>query len=203
MKSPSIQPAGNYYDKYNTRNPIAHKLMQGFLDGFDRLSSYVPTCDVLEVGCGEGELSMRLAKRGYRVGGCDVSDQVITEARRRAENTDADVRFWVQGIEALTSQNSAPLVICCEVLEHLDDPAAGLDTLASVARPWLLTSVPREPIWRAMNMARGKYLARWGNTPGHVNHWSKDTFLAFIGKRFEVVKTASPLPWTMALCRVK
>ena len=35
--SPDVQPAGNYYDKYRTANPIARRLMRGFLDAFDSL----------------------------------------------------------------------------------------------------------------------------------------------------------------------
>lgn len=196
-------PAGNYYDKYRTRNPIARWLMQGFLSGFDRLSSRIPPGPVLEVGCGEGELSMRLAARGHRVRGCDVSTEVIDEARGRARSAGLAVEFWQCDIQDLTEQDAAPLVICCEVLEHLRDPQAGLERLALLARPWLIVSVPREPLWRAMNMARGKYLGQLGNTPGHLNHWGRGAFLSQLRERFDIVETASPVPWTMALCKVK
>ena len=196
-------PAGNYYDKYRTRNPIARWLMQGFLSGFDRLSNSIPPGPVLEVGCGAGELSMRLAARGHRVRGCDVSADVIDEARGRARSARLAVEFWQCDIQDLTEQDAAPLVICCEVLEHLLDPQAGLERLALLARPWLIVSVPREPLWRAMNMARGKYLGQLGNTPGHLNHWGRGAFLSQLGERFDIVETASPVPWTMALCKVK
>lgn len=196
-------PAGNYYDKYRTRNPIARWLMQGFLSGFDRLSSSIRPGPVLEVGCGEGELSMRLAARGHRVRGCDVSADVIDEARGRARSAGLAVEFWQCDIQDLTEQDAAPLIICCEVLEHLRDPQAGLERLALLARPWLIVSVPREPLWRAMNMARGKYLGQLGNTPGHLNHWGHGAFLSQLGERFDIVETASPVPWTMALCKVK
>ena len=196
-------PAGNYYDKYRTRNPIARWLMQGFLSGFDRLSSSIPSGPVLEVGCGEGELSMRLAARGHRVRGCDVSADVIDEARGRARSAGLAVEFWQCDIQDLTEQDAAPLVVCWEVLEHLRDPQAGLERLALLARPWLIVSVPREPLWRAMNMARGKYLGQLGNTPGHLNHWGRGAFLSQLGERFDIVETASPVPWTMALCKVK
>ena len=196
-------PAGNYYDKYRTRNPIARWLMQGFLSGFDRLSSSIPPGPVLEVGCGEGELSMRLAARGHGVRGCDVSADVIDEARGRARLAGLAVEFWQCDIQDLTEQDAAPLVICCEVLEHLLDPQAGLERLALLARPWLIVSVPREPLWRAMNMARGKYLGQLGNTPGHLNHWGRGAFLSQLRERFDIVETASPVPWTMALCKVK
>jgi hypothetical protein len=94
-------------------------------------------------------------------------------------------------------------VVCCEVLEHLDDSARGVDILAELARPYLLASVPREPLWRALNMARGKYLGAFGNTPGHLNHWSREGFLRLLRRRFDVIEMRTPLPWTMALCRLR
>jgi 2-polyprenyl-3-methyl-5-hydroxy-6-metoxy-1,4-benzoquinol methylase len=198
----SLQPAGNYYDKYRTRNPIARYLMRGFLDTFDALAARVPVTEGLEIGCGEGELSIRLARRGFRMRGCDISAEIIEEARLRARQADVDVAFRAQSIEAIdVAAESAPFVVCCEVLEHLDDPARGVDILADLARPWLLASVPREPIWRMLNVARGKYLSQFGDTPGHVNHWGMRGFRDLLTRRFEIVEVRTPLPWTMALCK--
>lgn len=201
--SATSQPAGNYYDKYRTANPIARYLMQGFLGAFDALAAKVPVASALEIGCGEGELSIRLAQRGFRVRGCDISADIVEEARRRAADAGVDATFWQQPIESIDDANAAPLVVCCEVLEHLDDPVSGVDTLARLARPHLIASVPREPIWRALNLARGKYVGDLGNTPGHVNHWSRRSFLELLARRFDIVEAKTPLPWTMALCRVR
>ena len=196
------QPAGNYYDKYRTANPIARWLMQGFLDAFDALSSRVPVCAALEIGCGEGELSIRLARRGFVVCGCDISAGILEEARLRALQAGVDVVFRTQSIESIDVRvEGSPLVVCCEVLEHLEDPRRGVETLADLAQPWLITSVPREPLWRGLNIVRGKYLGDFGNTPGHVNHWSRTGFLELLAPRFDVVEMRSPLPWTMALCK--
>jgi len=201
--SATSQPAGNYYDKYRTANPIARYLMQGFLGAFDALAAKVPVASALEIGCGEGELSIRLAQGGFRVRGCDISADIVEEARRRAADAGVDATFWQQPIESIDDANAAPLVVCCEVLEHLDDPVSGVDTLARLARPHLIASVPREPIWRALNLARGKYVGDLGNTPGHVNHWSRRSFLELLARRFDIVEAKTPLPWTMALCRVR
>lgn len=198
----SLQPAGNYYDKYRTGNPIARYLMRGFLDTFDALAARVPVTEGLEIGCGEGELSIRLARRGFRMRGCDISAEIVEEARRRAQQADVQVAFHAQSIETIdVAVESAPFVVCCEVLEHLDDPVRGVDILADLARPWLLASVPREPVWRVLNVARGKYLRQGGNTPGHVNHWGSRGFCDLLERRFEIVEVRAPLPWTMALCR--
>lgn len=195
------QPAGNYYDKYHTRNPLARWLVDGFLRSFEELALLQPERRVLEVGCGEGELSMRLARVGFAVDAYDIAAEAIAEARLRVARAGLPIQLEVSALADLVGKVRAPLVVCCEVLEHLDDPQSGLDDLAQLTESWLLVSVPREPLWRALNLCRGRYIRALGNTPGHVNHWSSRSVLEFLGRRFEVHAVRQPLPWTMALCR--
>ncbi len=198
-----MQAGGNVYDKYGTRNPIERRLVGAFLDDVRELALRSGASDAHEVGCGEGELSLMLARQGIRIRGSDVSAEVVDEARRRAEAAELDVTYRAAPIESLSApEDAAELIVCCEVLEHLDDPEAGLEKLASLARPWLLVSVPREPIWRVLNLARLKYVGDLGNTPGHLGHWSGNGFLNFLRSRVDVVEARSPLPWTIALCRM-
>jgi len=197
-----VQPAGNYFDKYGSRNPVVRWMMSGFLDAFSSLVDRADVSEVLEIGCGEAELSIHMANKGMKVRGCDIAPEAIDEARVRVEAAGADVELWIQRLEDFDVQaDGAPLVVCCEVLEHLDDPEQGLKILSELADPWLLCSVPREPLWRTLNLARARYVKELGNTPGHVNHWSKRGFVRFVSQRFDVVETRSPLPWTMLLCR--
>lgn len=198
----TYQPAGNYYDKYNTRNPIARHLMDGFMYAFDDLvrESGVSST-AFEVGCGEGELSIRLAKRGLDVAGVDIAAEAIQEARQRIQAAGVNVEVSTGSIYELDAKlHRADLLVCCEVLEHLDDTERALEKLHELCGRYLITSVPREPIWRALNMARGKYWSDLGNTPGHVQHWSRSTFLSTVSTRFRVKAVRSPLPWTMVLC---
>jgi len=201
----TYQPAGNYYDKYNTDNPIAKRLMDGFLASFGGL---VDRCDApatsFEVGCGEAELSIRLAQRGIRSAGIDIAPDAITEARERIAQAGVNVAVDVGSIYELdASEPRADLVVCCEVLEHLEDTQAALDVLHGLTGSRLIVSVPREPIWRVLNMARGKYWGDWGNTPGHVQHWSSKKFVTMLESRFRVVEVRKPLPWTMVLLEPK
>jgi SAM-dependent methyltransferase len=155
-----------------------------------------------EIGCGEGELAIRMARRGLRIRGSDLSPEVIAEARTRAAAAGLEIELKATGVEGLDpAEDAAELILCCEVMEHLPDPEAGLDTVARLARPWAIVSVPREPLWRGLNMARGRYLGELGNTPGHLNHWSRAELARFLERRLEVVELHSPLPWSMALCR--
>src|SRR6185503_20654249 len=94
------------------------------------------------------------------------------------------------------------LAAAIEVLEHVPDPEATVAEMARVARRHLLVSVPREPLWRGLNMARGAYWRSLGNTPGHLNHWSKRSFTNMLAKHGTVEEVRSPFPWTMLLVRV-
>jgi ubiquinone/menaquinone biosynthesis C-methylase UbiE len=181
---------------------VERRLVRGFLNELERLVVGIGARDVHEVGCGEGELLLRLARRGLRARGSDISQEVVDQARRRASAEQLDVEFKVGAIDALDPQaDSAELILCCEVMEHVDDPDAALEVIAQLARPWAIVSVPREPLWRVLNIGRLKYMRELGNTPGHLQHWSRASFVRFLQPRLQVVEVCSPMPWTMALCR--
>jgi len=176
--------------------------VHAFLDELEQLVARTGAREVHEVGCGEGELLLRIARRGLRARGSDASAEVIAEARRRSRAAGIEVEYRAAAIQELDPErDAAELVVCCEVMEHLDDPHGALETVARLARPWAVVSVPREPLWRALNLARLKYVADLGNTPGHLQHWSRRSFLRFLEARLKVETVRSPVPWTMALCR--
>lgn len=197
--------AGNYYDKHGTKNPLARLLVAGFYRAFDDLLRVSGAKSLHEIGCGEGVLSLRAATAGLNVTGADIDDGVVAEANRRASLAGLAAPFRQGDIYGLVpgSMAARDLLVCCEVLEHLPDPQTALDVLAQSGAPLLVLSVPREPLWRVLNMARLRYLGALGNTPGHLNHWSRAAFLSFVRRRFDVLETRSPVPWTFVLVRPK
>jgi SAM-dependent methyltransferase len=200
----AVETGGNVYDKYGTSNPLARRLMSGFTRAFDELVELTGATEAHEVGCGEGELAIRLARRGIRMRGTDAFPQVLEEARRRAGAAGVEIVFEATSVEELDpGRHGSELIVCCEVLEHLADPEHALEVLSKLARPWLIASVPREPLWRALNLARLSYVRDLGNTPGHLNHWSRGDFVRFLTLHFEVIERRTPTPWTMALCRAR
>lgn len=195
--------AGNFYDKHGTTNPIARMMVEGFNRALDELVAATGAKDIHEVGCGEGHQSRRLAAQGYQVRGSDFSTQVIARANEISRLEGVAVPFKQQSIYELKApEDAAPLIVCCEVLEHLEQPEEALKVLKTLASPHLIVSVPREPLWRVLNCARGKYIADLGNTPGHIQHWSRGSFVRMLEKHVKVERVLSPLPWTMVLCRV-
>lgn len=193
--------SGNVYDKYRTKNPIARYLMSGFLTGARELVAQAQPKDFLEVGCGPGDLAdSLLGDNAAPYWGTDVSLEEIQTARKACpERT-----FFPASVYDLPfADNSFDCVIACEVFEHLDDVEQALAEVARVSSRYVLLSVPWEPTWRAMNMARGRYLKDLGNTPGHVQHFSRKAIRRLVASRFEIVDERHPLPWTMLLGRLR
>jgi 2-polyprenyl-3-methyl-5-hydroxy-6-metoxy-1,4-benzoquinol methylase len=194
--------AGNVYPKYTTSNPLARRMVDNFLATLRQLVQQTGAREVHEVGCGEGDLSMLLAEGGLQVRGSDLSPAAIAAARQRSRQQGLDIPFEIANLyDLVPERHGAPLVLCCEVLEHVADPERALAVLKALAGPHLIVSVPREPLWRVLNLARGRYWQALGNTPGHLQHWSTPGFLALLQQHLEVIELHTPLPWTMALCR--
>jgi ubiquinone/menaquinone biosynthesis C-methylase UbiE len=195
---------GNTYDKYGSTNPVVRRLMAGFERALDELLGQATPNAVLDVGCGEGVLVHKWAQRypQSRIVGIDLEAPDIQAgwAQHQAPN----IEYRVLKAENLPfADGEFTLASAIEVLEHVPDPAHTVAEMARVARGgYVLVSVPREPLWRGLNMARGAYLKDLGNTPGHVNHWSKRSFVELLSRHGEVVEARSPFPWTMLLVRV-
>jgi 2-polyprenyl-3-methyl-5-hydroxy-6-metoxy-1,4-benzoquinol methylase len=210
MSSPSVTVdregtvTGNTYDKYGSTNPVVRRLMATFERTLDELFVRADPQSLLDVGCGEGVLVEKWAKRlgDKRVVGIDLDHPALHQ--EWATRTAPNLEYKVMKAENLPfADGEFDVATAIEVLEHVPDPEHTVAEMARVARGGhLLVSVPREPLWRALNMARGAYLRDLGNTPGHVNHWSKRSFASLLSRHGEVVEARSPFPWTMLLVRV-
>jgi 2-polyprenyl-3-methyl-5-hydroxy-6-metoxy-1,4-benzoquinol methylase len=193
---------GNTYDKYGSTNPVVRRLMAGFERTLGELFLRADPQSLLDVGCGEGVLTHKWAQylAPRRVVGLDLADETLQSEweQRRAPN----LEYRVMKAEHLPfGDGEFDVATAIEVLEHVPDPEHTVAEMARVASGHLLVSVPREPLWRALNLARGAYVKDLGNTPGHLNHWSKRAFVELLSRHGEVVEARSPFPWTMLLVR--
>ncbi len=204
MSSGTAVPTGNTYDKYGSTNPVVRRLMAGFERTLDELFAQAQPQSVLDVGCGEGVLTEQWADRiaPGRIVGIDLEDPKL--AAEWAGRQRPNLTFAPMEVERLEfGDGEFELVAATEVLEHVTEPERALAEMARVASRHLLVSVPHEPLWRALNMARGAYLRQLGNTPGHLNHWTRRSFVSLLGRYGEVAEVRAPFPWTMLLVGVR
>ena len=196
---------GNFEDKYNTKNPIAKVLMNGFLRSFrDLLEMNVEVKTILEAGAGEGYLTKIVAEKypSARIYAGDIEDEMNRIAKKDLASY-KNVMIQKENVQDLSyKKETFDLVICCEVLEHVPEPEKALKSIHHVLKKGgnALLSVPHEPFWRILNMIRGKYIKDFGNTPGHINHWASSSFASMVTKSgLHLIKSNHPLPWTMVL----
>lgn len=195
---------GNVYDKYRTGNPLYRRLMAGFLRSCRELLAGLGAERVLEVGCGPGDLARELAAgvpwlAGARYLGSDLS---LEEVAAAAAGPAPGGRHLTASIYRLPFADAVfDCVLACEVFEHLEHPARALAEVERIASRHLLLSVPWEPLWRLLNLARGQYWKDLGNTPGHLQHFSRRAIRRLVASRFEIVAERRPLPWTVLLAR--
>jgi SAM-dependent methyltransferase len=196
-------PTGNTFDKYGSTNPVVRRLMAGFERSLSELFEQAAPRSVLDVGCGEGVLTHRWAEQlgERRVVGADLSDAKLEAEWATRGRGNLEFRTMTAG-DLPFADGEFDLAAAIEVLEHVPDPVHTVAEMARVADRHLLVSVPREPLWRGLNVARGAYLRDLGNTPGHVNHFSKRGFIRLLGVHGEVIEARSPFPWTMLLVQL-
>jgi ubiquinone/menaquinone biosynthesis C-methylase UbiE len=191
---------GNHTHKYTARNPAIRLLTERWVANLDRTFGQVsrdrngpPPESALEVGCGEGVIAARMQRRWDQVVALDLPDAGLRADWRGVSGP----RFLHASAHQLPfGDDQFDVVVAAEVLEHLPDPVTGLQEMARVSRRHLVLSVPREPVFRGCNLVAGRYVGDLGNTPGHLNHWSKRGFVRLVSQVAEVRDVTSPFPCT-------
>ena len=92
--------------------------------------------DALDVGCGTGFLALELAARGHRVTAVDFAPAMLAEARRKAAERGASIRFEEADAEQLPfASGRFDLAISRHLLWTLPHPAAAIDEWIRVLQP--------------------------------------------------------------------
>jgi 2-polyprenyl-3-methyl-5-hydroxy-6-metoxy-1,4-benzoquinol methylase len=184
--------------KYESQNFIAQKLIEAFTGQVLRMVSEIEPARVVDLGCGEGVIAQKLHENFPSMNylGVDYSEMMLNQARKLNPSLEfvKDDLMHFQPTEA-----NGDVFLCLEVLEHLRDPNALLSRIASFKMKAVLISVPWEPFFQLGNLFRGKYLSRWGNHPGHVQHFTPKSLESLASCYFKEVKIVRSFPWIIAV----
>ena len=98
--------------------------------------------NVLDVGCGNGNISRFIGSFGHQVLGIDISDTTIEKARELTNMP--NVQFRNVSAEDLMSKEKYDVIVCSEVIEHLSLPSGVVVALAGLLKPYgtLIVTVP-------------------------------------------------------------
>lgn len=189
------------YVKHTKSSAAQGALIEQFYRSMFALIKQLDIHSVLDAGCGEGFTLERLKKSGIgkKLVGFDASEEAIRLGRKLFPGQ----AISLGDIYAISHKDkSFDLVICSEVLEHLERPSLALSELARVSRQYILLTVPWEPWFQTANFIRGKYLSGWGNHPEHINHWTHGGFLRLVrDSGLVIVASRISFPWTIVLTR--
>ncbi len=112
---------------------------------YESVLGYVePGMKVLDAGCGEGSLSVLMAKKGAIVVGVDISEPNIIACRAHAESEGVtNIEFLVGDLESLSfNDNDFDLVVSSHVLEHLPNFDKGLMEMMRVSKKRVVAAIP-------------------------------------------------------------
>jgi 2-polyprenyl-3-methyl-5-hydroxy-6-metoxy-1,4-benzoquinol methylase len=123
----------NVADRYDATRP---GYPVELIDEVCRAAGLRPGAQVLEIGCGTGQLTRQLAGRGYRLTAIDLGASMVAAAERNV--ADPRVRFEVCAFEEFAGAGPFDLIVSATAF-HWVDPSIGLVKCAQLLRPggWL------------------------------------------------------------------
>jgi 2-polyprenyl-3-methyl-5-hydroxy-6-metoxy-1,4-benzoquinol methylase len=184
-------------EDYSHLSERGQSLVARFRSRIVDLASSDGPSSLLEVGCGQGWLTKELtdAMPDTGIAGIDIREDAVDFARGLVPSAEFSV---ANGERLPFADGSFDIVVCSEVLEHVDDPSAVLAEMDRVGTGHLVVSVPHEPWFWGANLVRGKYLSTLGNCPGHIHHWTKAGLGRMLRTRYDDVTVEGSFPWLVA-----
>lgn len=184
--------------KYRAKNPLKRALIKRFVGAVEQLfDAGTPPRSVLEIGVGEGFLSGHLSARHPQVefSGVDLNQ---ADLELLAQKFPSIKRYCANIYDLSALPGGYDLIICAEVLEHVDDPARALQQIVKLAPQRVILTVPHEPWFMLSNLAMGKNITRLGNDVEHVNHFTVGSFKRLLAPQLELSRVTTSYPWILA-----
>ena len=146
---------------------ILHKInplrLEFILNNFDKS---IRKKDVLDIGCGGGLISELLAKKNANVTGIDENIYNIKQAREHVKMSSIKIDYKNQSLDTFYKKNKKKydLILCLEVLEHVNDVKKTLDKISELMKPGatlILSTINRNLKSLIFAKIFGEYVLNW------------------------------------------
>lgn len=145
---------------------------------------------ILDIGCGGGLVCEPLARLGADVTGADADANAIAVAQEHAQSMGLEIEYYCGAAEDLASPPLTPplaggetpqesggkfdVVLALEIIEHVADPAAFVDSIHALVKPGglaIFSTLNRNPKSFLLGIVAAEYLLRW--VPRGTHRWAK------------------------------
>jgi len=94
-----------------------------------------PGMKVLDVGCGTGNFSIKLAQQGCKVIGIDISDEMLDIARQKAKESGLDIEFYNMDVYKLGFEDGQfDAAFSMAAFEFIEKPRTALEEMMRVVK---------------------------------------------------------------------
>jgi ubiquinone/menaquinone biosynthesis C-methylase UbiE len=152
------------------------------------LNSAKPAESFLDVGCEWGYQVRKMARKGLKATGVDISMTKVRKAQSIANQLKIDCTFQVQDAENLEFEDASfDWVLCTETLEHLLQDQRAAQELIRVAKKFIIISVPQKSVfWRLINRFAPVYGFDRGGA-GHLRDYTVESLLNLFQGTVEIL----------------
>ena len=163
MEKSELNQWWNIKGNYKILHKINPLRLEFILNNFDKS---IRKKDVLDIGCGGGLISELLAKKNANVTGIDENIYNIKQAREHAKMGSIKINYKNQSLDTFYKKNKKKydLILCLEVLEHVDDVKKTLDKISELMKPGatlILSTINRNLKSLLFAKIFGEYVLNW------------------------------------------
>ena len=163
MEKSELNQWWNIKGNYKILHKINPLRLEFILNNFDKS---IRKKDVLDIGCGGGLISELLAKKNANVTGIDENIYNIKQAREHVKMSSIKIDYKNQSLDTFYKKNKKKydLILCLEVLEHVDDVKETLDKISELMKPGatlILSTINRNLKSLLFAKIFGEYVLNW------------------------------------------
>ncbi|AFC73331.1 bifunctional 2-polyprenyl-6-hydroxyphenol methylase/3-demethylubiquinol 3-O-methyltransferase UbiG [Rickettsia montanensis] len=141
---------------------------------FEKMSNDISKLEILDVGCGGGLIATPLAAQGFNVTAIDALQSNIETATAYAKENGVKVNYLQSTIEELESNKLYDVVICLEVIEHVENVQQFILNLVKHIKPngmAIISTINRTKKAYILGIIVAEYILGW--VPKNTHDYSK------------------------------